>query len=841
MKTLLKIIGGLLAVFVVAAIGLTLYFRFFFDPNDLRNQITQRVQDKTGRELVIEGDLSISTFPWVSANIGRTTLSDDAAFGEAPLLSFDSASASVKLLPLLKKQIQLGTTSIDGAEVNLVRMSDGRSNWNALMDAVNGNAEAEQAPTPESASGFQTQSLGAIDVSNATIIFKDARPGGAFETLTVSGLDLKTGELAPGAPFDVQLASRLEATNVGVDVSLKATAEMTDTALSLESPRLTLAGSHYAVPFNQFDIELDTEALTLGESDVDMGNATVNWTVQGGREAAETVAGGSGVLSVSSLSVNGEDINVAQPELSFDVALKDGGAVSTAKGSVSSADIAVNGSELKAQRPVVEATVKGESIPGSAEEFALNLDDLALNLDNGALNISQYVADVFGLSAKGKLTGSNVLEAATLSGPVEVEPFNLRALLESVGVELTTTDANALTRMSGNASLRVTPNGFELRDLNATLDDSQITGLVKLVGDTPELSLSMDKLKLDGYLSPPDDTAGEDRAVDAIELPAQTVRDLNVNAQLSIGDLTVGGIESSDVEVQLNASNGSVRLHPMRANLYGGSYSGDMRVNAQGELPQVSLNESFNNVDFGAFTQAIAGTQRLTGRVTGALKMTAEGHNTRDLKATSNGTVSFAFADGVLDGVNVMETVRNIVAAANKEPLTPDEPNKTEFRSLKGTATISEGVLANNDLNIDIPLMRIGGKGKLDLNTKAIDYRVSANVVQEGDVPLEKELQFIADYTLPLIIRGTYEEPKVDTTASIADLAKQYAKRRVQDTLLDKLGLGNKDDEPAAEGEAPAADAPALTPEEKADQDKEKIKDAIDQKLKDKLKDLLGD
>ena len=877
MKTLLKIVAGAIALLFIAAVCLTLYFRFVFDPNDLRDQITQRVQDKTGRELVIEGDLKISTFPWISAEIGRTTLSDDPALSDKPLLSFNSASASIKLMPLLSKQIELGTTAIDGGSINLIRLTDGTTNWGALLNSLSGDQPTQDAPV-ENASGFAAQSLGAIDITDGTVVFQDQLADGGFQTLTLSGLTLETGELKPNAPFNVDLATRMDATDVGLDVTLTARAELTENLLDLDNPRFTVNGSHYAVPFGEFGVELDGDNIKLGESSVNSGGVTVNWSVSQGRDAAKDLASGSGSFKMAALSANDGRFALAEPELDFDFGFG-AGTLTSLKGSLTGDAINNNGTQIEFKEPTldfdangrdaglstaagqlkalvitltentqlgvnqaaVSAKLNGESIPDGPQSISAALDDLALNLDSGALNISQYSAEGFGLKGRGKLTGTNVLEAATLTGPLTLERFDLRKLMTSLDVALDTADASALTRAEGTTTLRVTPQGLELRDIKATLDQSQITGLVNLTGKTPNVSLNIDALTLDGYLSPPDNIEGETRAVDTIELPAQTLRDLNLNGQLRIGALDVGGIKSTNVDVQLAANDGNVRIYPMRAQLYGGTYSGDVKLNAQGEVPTLSMNESFNDVNFGDLTQAMVGDQRLSGRVTGSLKMTARGHNTRDLKATSNGSVAFEFKDGVLDGINVMETVRNIVAAANKEAPVADEPNKTEFREMKGTATITEGVLSNNDLSIDIPLMRINGQGSLDLNTKAINYRVGARVVQEGDVPLEKELRFLSDYTLPLVIGGTYEAPRVDASGSVADLVKQYAKKRLQDSLFDKLGLGKKDTPPddgatpREPGAEPVAE-PELTPEEK----KEQLKDELDQKLKDKLKDLLG-
>ena len=173
-----------------------------------------------------------------------------------------------------------------------------------------------------------------------------------------------------------------------------------------------------------------------------------------------------------------------------------------------------------------------------------------------------------------------------------------------------------------------TDDSVGIKQLKATLDDSRITGSLELVGVGQKLALDIDKIDLDRYLAAPVQ-AGDTttRAVDEFEIPAQSLRDLNVNGTLKIGELTMSGIESNNVRVTLAANNGAVRVHPVSAKLYGGSYTGDIRIDASGEVPVMSLNEQFNNVDFGALSLALADSQQLTGRVTGSLVMTATGHN----------------------------------------------------------------------------------------------------------------------------------------------------------------------------------------------------------------------
>jgi AsmA protein len=61
-KILLLLVAGVVGLGIVASVALLI----FFDPNDFRQEISDGVKEATGRDLVIEGDLSLSIFPWLA-------------------------------------------------------------------------------------------------------------------------------------------------------------------------------------------------------------------------------------------------------------------------------------------------------------------------------------------------------------------------------------------------------------------------------------------------------------------------------------------------------------------------------------------------------------------------------------------------------------------------------------------------------------------------------------------------------------------------------------------------------------------------------------------------------
>ena len=101
MSRAVKILGILVATAVAVAIFAAIVFVLVFEPNDYKDKISDGVRKATGRELVIEGDLHLSLFPWLAIEMGRTELGNAPGFDDTPFASFDSARLSVRVMPLL--------------------------------------------------------------------------------------------------------------------------------------------------------------------------------------------------------------------------------------------------------------------------------------------------------------------------------------------------------------------------------------------------------------------------------------------------------------------------------------------------------------------------------------------------------------------------------------------------------------------------------------------------------------------------------------------------------------------------------------------------------------------
>lgn len=217
MRTLLRVVGFLLGLTVLVAIGSVIAFAVLFDPNDYRDDIAALVAERTGRELSIEGDLGISLFPWLGFEVGRMTLANAEPYGDTPLAAIARADARVKLQPLLfDRRIEIGAVELSGLRLNLAVDRQGRGNWQDVLDALQREpaagtqpaAEPEPDPAPEPGQNFSLESLTVerLLLDDAAVSYADAGSGARYE---VRDLDLTTGRIAAGEPFPVDLAFKL--------------------------------------------------------------------------------------------------------------------------------------------------------------------------------------------------------------------------------------------------------------------------------------------------------------------------------------------------------------------------------------------------------------------------------------------------------------------------------------------------------------------------------------------------------------------------------------------------------------------------------------------------------
>lgn len=236
-KTLLKVIGGLIALVVVLVVVAAIAVPMLVDPNTVKEQITTRVREQTGRDLKVSGDIELSVFPWLGVNLGAAELGNAQGFAAPYFARTKRVKIHVKLLPLLERKLEMDTVTIEGLAINLARNAKGRSNWDDLLAAGREGGAAPGAEGGGEGPGLAGLAIGGLDLRDASLTWNDAQTG---RQLAVRGLSLSTGAISPAAAVPLKLAFDFssEAPKLSGHVTLDTTLSVDPGASSLRAQGL---------------------------------------------------------------------------------------------------------------------------------------------------------------------------------------------------------------------------------------------------------------------------------------------------------------------------------------------------------------------------------------------------------------------------------------------------------------------------------------------------------------------------------------------------------------------------------------------------------------------------
>jgi AsmA protein len=103
MNRILKFALVGIGVIIGLATVIVAYVTATFNPNDYKAEIIQMVKERTQRTLSIGGDIRLSFYPRIGAEVGRVSLSE--VKGDSEFTSVESAHVSLALIPLLSKHL----------------------------------------------------------------------------------------------------------------------------------------------------------------------------------------------------------------------------------------------------------------------------------------------------------------------------------------------------------------------------------------------------------------------------------------------------------------------------------------------------------------------------------------------------------------------------------------------------------------------------------------------------------------------------------------------------------------------------------------------------------------
>ena len=273
MKKLFIGLGVVVVLLLVAAVVVPMLIPL----ERYKSEIQAQVKAQTGRDLRIDGDISLSLLPTIAVSV------EDVGFSNAPgastpeMATIESLDVALQILPLISGEVAIDRFVLEKPVINLEVDEQGRPNWQLDM------AEAAPAPSGDTGgvsggggAGSQVSELrlGDVRLVDGTLNYLDRQSG---QEMQVSEVNMELSLPSLSSPFAAEGSAKWN----GETVSLEVDAENPQALMAGETSKLAMEVESAPVTFTFDGAARNTGVLGLqGDLALDVPSirALAAWT-----------------------------------------------------------------------------------------------------------------------------------------------------------------------------------------------------------------------------------------------------------------------------------------------------------------------------------------------------------------------------------------------------------------------------------------------------------------------------------------------------------------------------------------------------------------------------------
>jgi uncharacterized protein involved in outer membrane biogenesis len=776
--------GGILLLLCIAVAIAVLNVNSFIHRN--RDYLIRQAEKAVGRQIEV-GNIEASIWNGIGIRFENFRLADDPAFSSDSFVRAKALQANIKLLPLLRKDLQIKKLILNQPAINIIRNRQGVYNFSTI-GATDKRKDAEAEDSREKAARESAAFLiSLVEIAGGVAHYRDLRDG---SDLLIQQLDLRAQDLDFNRPLSINLAAAVFASKQNVNLKILIGPISPDS----DYRNVALDGKIDIDPldFDQVKKAVPKVVTALPE-DLELGGVFKVTDVQFKGTLQDLVLNGSIEGTQGFIHYGNYFHKSAGISLALDSAAHyrdDKIVIRQAALKLHTLPLRAKGDIVLGSPPVLNLSLDSE--PTSLEGWEKLIPALAVHRIKGKMDLRASVRGPIGAGKAPQVDGSLTLQNASINVP------ELPRSIENL---------NAEVKFSGQRA--------ELKETNFNLGISRIR-LAAMIDKFSPLALSY-------KLTAPELALADIQASLPEQRRSDVLRNLSSDGQVTtVKDQTtlVGRIVSSDgrlysmnynnLDANLSYANETAVLRDFRANMLNGSLrlTGEYGVN---DIPRFSVGSEIKGIDLVQLYQYFNQEQRdIRGNLNGSLRLSGHGNQWGEIKSNLRGDgqtevlqgtlLNINIADAVLSGTTGVPGLANLInpAVRRKYPET-FEAKDTVFKELQTQLNVVDSRLNFKNLRIAAAQFIVEGNGWADFDRR-VDFRGVVRFSPElsGDIAgAVREIKFLFnnknELEIPFTLVG--QMPNVRPRPDISYLTKSLQRglfQRGTEELQQQL-FGTKD------------------------------------------------
>jgi AsmA family protein len=745
---LLKILAGLIVILLIA-LGI---FISTFDVNKYKGEIITLVEEKTGREFDITGDLKLGVSLIPTVKVEQVKLGN-ADWGSQPdMVRVSTFEVELGLIPLFSGQVKINQLVLDSAEILLETNKEGKGNWEFQTKKETGKAAPKQ---DKDAGAVPAINISELNIKNSKLTYKDGVTG-KVTSIFINEFVAEGGAFSQA--LDVLLKAEYNKVPITLDGSLGSLESLTnnrnfpmDFEAGVGEAKLKAQGE-IAEPLNAKGLNLDLEFNTTtfepfekitGQKLPKLGPVEANGHISEKDDIYKLDAVNVNAIN-SSIVLDGQ-VSAKTPAKGFAFTFD----MNTDNLSNFNAIKDITGREFSKTPPV---NIKGNV---SEKDGIYNLKAI-----NASMGKTQLKVD-------GTLTDLKKTEGSNLN--IDFASESLSELNVLAG-----SDLPAIGPISLKANITDQKGAYLLKNMQFKAAQTDLAGdmLVNIKDKRTALTanLSSNVIDLVPFTGKEEKQGKEEKKVTKKEkvfpsepLPFESLKAVDANLDIKAKQIKTADLTMSDTVLSMKLNNGNLQIAKLNSNFGGGTLAMNMTLDASsGKSGTLETNLAVKNFQPSTLPDY---KDKFTGAKTDLdTSVKGSGNSIAAIMAGLNGKFIMQMGPGTFKsssaGAATADAFTSLKNAIYKDG---GSSGVTEIVCGVVNLNIKDGIAtADKGIAINTSKMNIIGSGIIDLKTEKLDIGID---------PQAREGVGISAGQLAELVRigGTLAEPKAvpDTKAAV--------------------------------------------------------------------------